>query len=558
MNAYSWLEGKSGELAWLTYASYHAWFTLLGRGIAVDPGLNLGDLARFVRTYKRRACATFFLGAAATVACLVFWPRKYESEAGLLVRVGRESVTLDPTATTGQTMNLIDSRENELNSVLSMLQSRTVVEGVVDAVGVERILGSSVKRAASEPGLVSPGRLGTGPVETSRSELQGTESFPANSSEYAPLANREAAIDRLGSALAVAPTRKSSVIHVKVRWSSPEMARELVSTVLDVYKDTHTRANRIQGSLVFFERQVAHLAGALEAAREELRATKNDGQINTIAARQATLQTELGTIESDLITARADLAASHSSIAELRRVLREQAPKLLTEETTGFGNDAADRMHEKLYELRIKEQELRATHTAAHPTIKAIREQVQEAQAIVDQQPKSRTQAKTAPNPNYQALELQLHNTLAHAEAHTGRVERLEVERRQVLERVTALNNREVEITRLEQRVEQLTESHRKYLDNQELARIDEAMQVQHISNVNVFQPPTFITKPVSPRRAITLALGVIASACAGLLVAVLSGLLTAPPSSMDQIESALDVPILMSIPLERQDARLG
>ena len=66
------------------------------------------------------------------VVGLLICPRAYESEAKLLLRVGRESVSLDPTATsTGQVIGLDRPLESEINSVIEVIKSRTILEKVL-------------------------------------------------------------------------------------------------------------------------------------------------------------------------------------------------------------------------------------------------------------------------------------------------------------------------------------------------------------------------------------------------------------------------------------------
>src|SRR6476659_8816387 len=64
------------------------------------------DIARiFFRQWRK--IAIFFGGVlAATLLIIALYPRSYASEAKLLIRVGRETVGLDPTATTGVTIML--------------------------------------------------------------------------------------------------------------------------------------------------------------------------------------------------------------------------------------------------------------------------------------------------------------------------------------------------------------------------------------------------------------------------------------------------------------------
>src|SRR5262245_37738886 len=76
-------------------------------------------------------------GLVALVTFLI--PRTYRSEALLLVRLGRENVTLEPTTVLGQAtvVTVPPSRENDLNSILELLRSRSLVEDVLDRVGAD-------------------------------------------------------------------------------------------------------------------------------------------------------------------------------------------------------------------------------------------------------------------------------------------------------------------------------------------------------------------------------------------------------------------------------------
>ena len=75
---------------------------------------------------------------------IFFFPRSYGSEAKLFLQVGRESVGLDPIATTGQTISLLQSsREDEVKSVLELMKSREVVMKVVAHLTPEVVLGES-------------------------------------------------------------------------------------------------------------------------------------------------------------------------------------------------------------------------------------------------------------------------------------------------------------------------------------------------------------------------------------------------------------------------------
>ena len=72
------------------------------------------SLSVALRVYWLRGTASFLVVMSLACGAAMVWPRTYQSEARIHVRLGRETVHLDPTATTGQTVQLADSRERDM------------------------------------------------------------------------------------------------------------------------------------------------------------------------------------------------------------------------------------------------------------------------------------------------------------------------------------------------------------------------------------------------------------------------------------------------------------
>ena len=107
----------------------------------VAPRTNL--LASYLEIpfmYKWLIIACTFLGALVGWAAIVLLPKAYESQAMLVLRVGRESVALDPSATTSATLTLQKTQEEEVVSALEILSSRQVAASVVEKLGADAIL----------------------------------------------------------------------------------------------------------------------------------------------------------------------------------------------------------------------------------------------------------------------------------------------------------------------------------------------------------------------------------------------------------------------------------
>src|SRR6478752_7582811 len=86
---------------------------------------------RAIVRHRKLGVKMFLVGAVLAFAGATFMPRSYYSEARLFARFGREN-QVDPTASGGQMVALYESRESEINSLIEILKSRTVLDRVVD------------------------------------------------------------------------------------------------------------------------------------------------------------------------------------------------------------------------------------------------------------------------------------------------------------------------------------------------------------------------------------------------------------------------------------------
>ena len=86
------------------------------------------------------------------------------------------------------------------------------------------------------------------------------------------------------------------------------------------------------------------------------------------------------------------------------------------------------------------------------------------------------------------------------------------------------------------------------YSTSLEQARIDGALEMERISNINVAQPASFEPKPIRPRAVLTLGLGLISAAFGAVGLMLLAEYSDRTLRSPDDVEKALGVPLLVSI----------
>jgi len=487
------------------------------------------DVARGLFRHRRKSLTFFAFCVAATAAALIWLPRKYESECKLFVRVGRESVGVDPTAATAQTVNLLESRENEIATLIEILQSREILAQVVDTLG---------------PGYF---RGKTAPTEGNgeRSEIV-TQAAPFRPDS---VSGREAAIKALVDAVSVFAGKKSHVITVRTEFFSPEKAQKITDTLVRLFISEHIRIHRTQGSQEFFSEQVRMLREQWEKAADALAAAQNELGVVSIADQQDTLRQEMRTSRELLQRNHAELAASRARLDALEKSYASLPERIESEATSGIANQAADNMQQELYKLQIKERELLSKYTPEHPTVISLRQQVAEAEQIASLQANGRTQTTMVANPARQEMELQLLKERANLASLLSQQAELESQCSATHRRLAELNQNSSRIMEMESQADLLENKYLTYADRFEQARIDHALMEERISNITVVQPASFVEKPSSPKKGLLIIVGLAAGVFGALALAYVAEQLDSSLKTPDDVERRLELPVLLSIP---------
>ncbi|MCA9191950.1 MAG: GumC family protein [Planctomycetales bacterium] len=435
------------------------------------------------------------------VGIAIVLPRKYESTGKLFVRLGRGGVTLDPTATTSETIMIQESRESEINSIIDVLESRRVLESVVAEIGPERIL--STKSLFAK--LPIP-RL---------SSFIGTSGTDGDDIDYGSLLTTNEAIEKLYDNLAVRTPRKAATISVTVESESPKLSRDIVDVLMSTYLDQHVKARQTNGSYRFFQEQYNAQNEKVQACTQRVADFKNRTGIISIGDSQVALREHQSSIEREIVDAQTRLEAAESRFRRTQELILTLPQNVALETMTGVANQATDLMRDRLYELEIAERNLANRFTDDHPQLIAIRQQLEEARRLMAGEINERTQTKQTLNENVLALQLDGLNAQADVAASQAEVDYLKQQLEGIRDRVQRLNSQAVELAMLERELHESEASQAIYAEKLEEARINQALDNERISNVDIIQPATFQVKYVSPSYLLIL-IGGIASAFLG------------------------------------------
>ncbi len=488
-------------------------------------------MLRVLLRHKRKALLFFSVIACLTVVAVVFFPRKYLSEAKLFVRVGRETAALDPTATTGHVVAIQNSRERDMNSVLEILKSRSIVEKTVDAIGVDTILAKSSKKSAASWILL--------PLKLLKQSLNDLD----------PITDRERAILLVKKQIRLFTPKAADVLTVSAKSISPQLSQTLLEHLLEEFFIAHRRASRTEGSHAFLQEQTELLHSQLSQASVALRDAKNLSGLLTIDGQRQVLNGQLASINEQIGETQADLAYSAAKTIALKNSVDSLPATVVTESVSGIGNEATDRMRTQLYTLEIRERELAARYQETHPSLVAVREQRKFAEEIFQQQQQQRTEVTNALPETNQKLETAWMSEKATVAALRSKNKSLTSQQEKLVRELKSLNDHELQIAELQRKVELFAASYKTYARRLEEARIGEALEAGQISSITIVQRPTYSEQPVAPKKLLVLALGLFFATSGSVFVVIAAEYFSNSFATPEQVERQLALPVLVSIP---------
>jgi uncharacterized protein involved in exopolysaccharide biosynthesis len=455
---------------------------------------SLRAICRALFRFKWRAIGFFGTTVVLAIVGLVLCPRAYWSEAKLLIRIGRESVSLDPTATTtGQVVGFNNSRANEINSIIEVITSRPILEKVID------------RRRAGKP--------------------------------FSTPLERERAVRELMKSVQAWSPKQTNVVMVAAEDRSPEAAQATVQAIVDAYREEHIRIHRTSGSYEFFEEQSGALREQLEEATQGLSAAKNEYGFVALDGRRESLQKQIGDLETTVRNIDSDVIASNAKAVALRSSL-DGLPAAVVATLAGADTSTVN-LRQQLFQLQTREQELLSQRTEHHPTVIAIRRQVHDLEQILNSEKVD----------HGSAMSMVLLEEDSKLKSLTARKEKLAEQQQALTSALHTLNEQESHIARLKREVELLGANYKTYSESFEQSRIDQALNTEGITNVSEVQPASFEPKPASPKKGYTLAIAWLIGLCGAVGTALLSEQLDQSLHSADDVEEHLRLPLFTSIP---------
>lgn len=275
-----------------------------------DPERSPREIGRILFRHKGKALA-FILATVITAAVFsINQPATYTAEALLLLRQGRDSVSLDPTATTGEVFPMRKDWDSTLNSELAILNSLAMAEAVVERLGEEAFQSappSRTRHLKRLTDLVHADRLYNAVEKMIKRVSPGRR-------------NRDMPAKWiLSKGLRIELIPDSDVIRIACTLDSPETARDAVAALLDLYEDKHIAVHRTAGSVDFFSNQITALGEKLHEAETDLSKKKNElGTANPESLRESASR-RISTLREQQDSVQLERAAAQTGYESLQR-----------------------------------------------------------------------------------------------------------------------------------------------------------------------------------------------------------------------------------------------
>ena len=470
---------------------------------------TLRDLVAPIFRHKRAGMLVALAVFSVAAILVALRPEEYESEMKVLVK--RERV--DPLVTGNPDVRptiRTDVTEDDLNSEVELLKSRDLLEQVAAAAGLD-----------------------------DKSSNTG-DSLPR-------------AVQRLQSNLQISPIRRTSFIRVTYRAPNPAFAARVLSELARLYPEKHLALHRPNGAYEFFTGQAEAFRKELSEAEARLQQFANEEHVvSAELEKQNTLQ-RLADFEAALEQARGSLADATRRISELEAEADATPARHTTQIRTSENRELTGELKSRILTLEVKHGEMLRKFAPSYPPAAQLEQELQQARAalaLAEQAPM--TEETTDHNPTHQWLQAELARVKSERAAAVGRAAALADSvalYRQKARELDVKSAAQQDLTRARKSAE---DNYLLYRRKQEEARISDALDRTRIVNVAVAEAPTVPSVPATVSPIWWLMLGAIVGSVVGVATTYLLDYLSPHFHTPQEVEGALGIPVLASLPARR------
>ncbi len=520
--------------------------------------ISARDVFNTLFRHKWKIIIFFFAVVSSVTMSALKTTEMYYTEAKMLVRVGRENISRDPSVV-GPTQYIEQSLENAINSEISMIKSHYLLQKVVDHIGVDNFFSKKYKpkrHLTEEERLLreTQDEIAEAKVEKKDETNPTEDELNQTTAETAMLSleaekRREKAIGSISRRLTIGLEVKSNMISLSLRMINPELAQQTLAVLMQFALERHVEIYRSQVSPNFLQEQTDILLASLFAHERRLRMFKKVNRITELTDQLRSIRQQRNEVSNDLDTVLAGIEGDAAKIAVLNKSLKIYPQKIVKERTSGSTNHVFVDLRRRRIELEQKEADLSERYTDEARALKNVRKQLAVVKKrLADEVPGGEDLVTIGDNDYWRSLEAELTRTRAE---YRGKIAKKAVLMGLLIEknaRLLELGQAEVELKRLQRNVKSAAKEYQSYKENLQRARLSEALDRNRASNIRIVQPATLPLRPVDSKRRVKIMMSIILGLLGGIGLAFALEILDDTLKSDEDVKRRLQLPVLASI----------
>lgn len=448
-----------------------------------------------------------------TLLYTVLMPRQYSSEMDILVQNRRGVDQITPQRTTG-TMMIDDVTEEQINSEIQVLRSRSLANIVVD------------------------------PKWNSNS---------AHTMSADQLRAHDKAVARFYKHLSVEMVRKSNVISVTYTASDPHVASDTLNGLLTAFMAKQREIGQSPGAAQFFAAQAAQYKTQLDAAQNQLAAFQQKQQIVSLPDTEQTLNNEITQAQVELRSTDAQISQLSQQIGAQTRQLHSVPTRQATLNRVVPNQYSVEQLDTMLAQLQNQRTSLLVKFTPQDRFVQEIDRKIADTKAALkDAQSMQSEERSTDINPVWQQLTGSIVQNQDDRQGLKARHDALTQQISQLQSQLANVEGSTVEFSSLRQKVSELESGYQLYTQKRDEAMMSNAMDVDRLLNVAVAQAPTFAITPERPKPLVDLVLGSFTAIFLASFLVFFAEMGRSTIATPRELDRASRYPVLATIPDDR------
>jgi polysaccharide biosynthesis protein PslE len=426
----------------------------------------------------------------------------YETQASLLVKVGRENIEVPVTVQKGQVLSQ-GVRIADINSEVQMLSAPGIVEAVVDRFGVEPFRNP----------LVVPTEWQGYPKyylkRTARAAKSYYKEFLIAANLKKRLTEREEVILAVVDGLKVEPVKESDVLVMKLRLPSAKLSVDVANEILKEYMARRAVVRQTPAGADFFATQVRENERRLTELLAERAQVRDQWNLSSTAEQRSLLLKQAAEIDTAITMAQSDIAKLEREGSALAESI-QRTPAILDKDYVESRNPSIQSIKDRITALEVEKAKILGRYTEDSEVVKKVESEIAGLEVLLSREPATvRSSQSTEANPVIREFtkETQEHRiAIAGLEGRNLNLQEPS-ERIQKALRDISLGSDAMEV--LDRNYRMAEQDYITYHTKLEEARISEDLDARRVANVALIAQPNTPIEPVYPRKLFIMLLSI-------------------------------------------------